>query len=160
MSQNLKWTSKAYCREKLPLGSLGSESSLLRRAVQVVRRRTCVKASPNVQHINTFTRTPRKGKVNYTDRQDITEVSHNYCRFSYTSPFAVIKLRKLKLSLRSRGSICKVILSLFRHSSFRKSFVRILASVRIMAMEKYEVRVLLRHYWKQNYKATAAAKQM
>jgi transposase len=25
-------------------------------------------------------------------------------------------------------------------------------------MEKYEVRVLLRHYWKQNYKAAAAAK--
>jgi hypothetical protein len=27
-----------------------------------------------------------------------------------------------------------------------------------MEMEKYEVRVLLRHYWKQNYKAVAAAK--
>jgi hypothetical protein len=26
-----------------------------------------------------------------------------------------------------------------------------------MEMEKYEVRVLLRHYWKQNYKAAAAA---
>jgi hypothetical protein len=26
-----------------------------------------------------------------------------------------------------------------------------------MKMEKYEVQVLLRHYWKQNYKATAAA---
>jgi hypothetical protein len=26
-------------------------------------------------------------------------------------------------------------------------------------MEKYEVRVLLRHYWKQNYKAAAAAKK-
>jgi hypothetical protein len=25
-----------------------------------------------------------------------------------------------------------------------------------MEMEKYEVRVLLRHYWKQNYKAAAA----
>jgi hypothetical protein len=29
-----------------------------------------------------------------------------------------------------------------------------------MEMEKYEVRVLLRHYWKENYKAAAAAKQM
>jgi hypothetical protein len=28
-----------------------------------------------------------------------------------------------------------------------------------MEMEKYEVRVLLRHYWKQNYKAEAAAKK-
>jgi hypothetical protein len=28
-----------------------------------------------------------------------------------------------------------------------------------MEMEKYEVRVLLRHYWKQKYKATAAAKK-
>jgi hypothetical protein len=28
-----------------------------------------------------------------------------------------------------------------------------------MEMEKYEVRVLLRHYWKQNYKAAAAAKK-
>jgi hypothetical protein len=26
-----------------------------------------------------------------------------------------------------------------------------------MEMEKYEVRVVLRHYWKQNYKAAAAA---
>jgi hypothetical protein len=26
-------------------------------------------------------------------------------------------------------------------------------------MEKYEVRVLLRHYWEQNYKATAVAKK-
>jgi hypothetical protein len=29
-----------------------------------------------------------------------------------------------------------------------------------MEMEKYEVRVLLRHYWKQNYKAAAAPKQI
>jgi transposase len=29
-----------------------------------------------------------------------------------------------------------------------------------MELEKYEVRVLLRHYWKQNYKATAAAKEI
>jgi phosphoribosylaminoimidazole-succinocarboxamide synthase len=29
-----------------------------------------------------------------------------------------------------------------------------------MEMEKYKVRVLLRHYWKQNYKATAAAKKI
>jgi hypothetical protein len=29
-----------------------------------------------------------------------------------------------------------------------------------MEMEKYEVRVLLRHYWKQNYKATVAAKKV
>jgi hypothetical protein len=28
-----------------------------------------------------------------------------------------------------------------------------------MEMEKYEIRVLLRHYWKQNYKAAAAAKK-
>jgi hypothetical protein len=28
-----------------------------------------------------------------------------------------------------------------------------------MEMEKYEVRVLLKHYWKQNYKAEAAAKK-
>jgi hypothetical protein len=28
-----------------------------------------------------------------------------------------------------------------------------------MEMEKYEVRVLLRHYWKQNYKAAAEAKK-
>jgi hypothetical protein len=28
-----------------------------------------------------------------------------------------------------------------------------------MEMEKYEVRVLLRHYWKQNYKAVAAEKK-
>jgi hypothetical protein len=28
-----------------------------------------------------------------------------------------------------------------------------------MEMEKYEVWVLLRHYWKQNYKAAAAAKK-
>jgi hypothetical protein len=28
-----------------------------------------------------------------------------------------------------------------------------------MEMEKCEVRVLLRHYWKQNYKAAAAAKK-
>jgi hypothetical protein len=28
-----------------------------------------------------------------------------------------------------------------------------------MEMEKYEVRVLLKHYWKQNYKAAAAAKK-
>jgi hypothetical protein len=27
-----------------------------------------------------------------------------------------------------------------------------------MEMEKYKVLVLLRHYWKQNYKAVAAAK--
>jgi hypothetical protein len=26
-------------------------------------------------------------------------------------------------------------------------------------MEKYEVRVLLRHYWKQNYKTAAGAKK-
>jgi transposase len=29
-----------------------------------------------------------------------------------------------------------------------------------MEMEKYEVWVLLRHYWKQNYKDTAAAKKI
>jgi hypothetical protein len=29
-----------------------------------------------------------------------------------------------------------------------------------MEMQKYEVRVLLRHYWKQNYKAAAAAKKI
>jgi hypothetical protein len=29
-----------------------------------------------------------------------------------------------------------------------------------MEMEKYEVRVLLRHNWKQNHKAAAAAKKM
>jgi hypothetical protein len=28
-----------------------------------------------------------------------------------------------------------------------------------MEMKNYEVRVLLRHYWKQNYKAVAAAKK-
>jgi hypothetical protein len=28
-----------------------------------------------------------------------------------------------------------------------------------MEMEKYEVRVLPRHYWKQKYKAMAAAKK-
>jgi hypothetical protein len=28
-----------------------------------------------------------------------------------------------------------------------------------MEMEKYEVRVLLRHYWKQTYKATPAEKK-
>jgi hypothetical protein len=28
-----------------------------------------------------------------------------------------------------------------------------------MEMEKYEVWVLLRHYWKQNYKAAAATKK-
>jgi hypothetical protein len=28
-----------------------------------------------------------------------------------------------------------------------------------MEMEKYEVRVLLRHYWKQSHKAAAAEKQ-
>jgi transposase len=28
-----------------------------------------------------------------------------------------------------------------------------------MEMENYEVRVLLRHYWKQNYKVAAAAKK-
>jgi hypothetical protein len=28
-----------------------------------------------------------------------------------------------------------------------------------MEMEKYEVRVILGHYWKQNRKATAAAKK-
>jgi hypothetical protein len=28
-----------------------------------------------------------------------------------------------------------------------------------MEMEKNEVQVLLRHYWKQNYKAAAAAKK-
>jgi hypothetical protein len=28
-----------------------------------------------------------------------------------------------------------------------------------MEMEKYEVWVLLRHYWKQNYKTVAAAKK-
>jgi hypothetical protein len=32
--------------------------------------------------------------------------------------------------------------------------------VKIKELEKYEVRVLLRHYWKQNYKATAAAKEI
>jgi hypothetical protein len=69
-------------------------------------------------------------------------------------------LWKLKLSLRSSGSICKVVLlSLFGHSSFRKLFVRLRASVKIMEMEKYEVRVLLRHCWKQNNKAAAAAKK-
>jgi hypothetical protein len=31
--------------------------------------------------------------------------------------------------------------------------------VKIMEMEMYEVQVLLRHYWKQNYKAMAAAKK-
>jgi hypothetical protein len=29
-----------------------------------------------------------------------------------------------------------------------------------MEMEKYKVRVLLRHYWKENYKAAAAAKKI
>jgi phosphoribosylaminoimidazole-succinocarboxamide synthase len=29
-----------------------------------------------------------------------------------------------------------------------------------MEMEKYEVQVLLRHYWKQNYETTAAAKKI
>jgi hypothetical protein len=29
-----------------------------------------------------------------------------------------------------------------------------------MEMEKYEVQVLLRHYWKQNYKAAAEAKKL
>jgi hypothetical protein len=29
-----------------------------------------------------------------------------------------------------------------------------------MEMEKYEVQVLLKHYWKQNYKAVAAAKKI
>jgi hypothetical protein len=29
-----------------------------------------------------------------------------------------------------------------------------------MEMEKYKVRLLLRHYWKQNYKAMAAAKKI
>jgi hypothetical protein len=29
-----------------------------------------------------------------------------------------------------------------------------------MEMKKYEVRVLLRHYWKQNYKAAAEKKVM
>jgi hypothetical protein len=29
-----------------------------------------------------------------------------------------------------------------------------------MEMEKYEVRVLLRHYWKQNYNAVAVAKKI
>jgi hypothetical protein len=67
----------------------------------------------------------------------------------------------MKLPLRSSGSICKVVLSsLFRHSSFRKLFVRIRASVKIMEMEKYEVLVLLRYYWKQNYKTAAAAKKI
>jgi hypothetical protein len=28
-----------------------------------------------------------------------------------------------------------------------------------MEVEKYEVRALLRHYWKQNYKSAAAAKK-
>jgi hypothetical protein len=28
-----------------------------------------------------------------------------------------------------------------------------------MEMKKYEVRLLLRHYWKENYKATAAEKK-
>jgi hypothetical protein len=28
-----------------------------------------------------------------------------------------------------------------------------------MEMEKYEVQLLLRHYWKQNYKATEAVKK-
>jgi hypothetical protein len=69
-------------------------------------------------------------------------------------------LWKLNLSLRSSYSICKVVLSSsFRHSSFRKLFLRIWASVKIMEMEKYEVWVLLTHYWKQKYKATAAAKK-
>jgi hypothetical protein len=34
------------------------------------------------------------------------------------------------------------------------------ASVKIMEMEKYEVRVLLRHYWKQNYKSMSEKKVM
>jgi hypothetical protein len=38
--------------------------------------------------------------------------------------------------------------------------VRIRASVRIMEMEKYAVRILLRHYWKQSHKAAAAAKDI
>jgi hypothetical protein len=68
---------------------------------------------------------------------------------------------KVELSLRSSGSICKVVLSpLFRRSSFRKLFVRIRVPVKIMEMEKYEVGVLLTHYWKQNFKAAAAAKKM
>jgi hypothetical protein len=47
--------------------------------------------------------------------------------------------------------IYKVVLSsLFTHCSFRKLFVCIRASVKIMEMEKYEVRVLLRRYWKKN----------
>jgi hypothetical protein len=29
-----------------------------------------------------------------------------------------------------------------------------------MEMEKYEVRVLIKHYWKQNYKAAAGAKKI
>jgi hypothetical protein len=29
-----------------------------------------------------------------------------------------------------------------------------------MEMEKYEVRVLFKHYWKQNYKAAAATKKI
>jgi hypothetical protein len=32
--------------------------------------------------------------------------------------------------------------------------------MKIMEMEKDEVRVLFRHYWKQNYKAAAAAKKI
>jgi hypothetical protein len=32
--------------------------------------------------------------------------------------------------------------------------------MKIIEMEKYEVQVLLRHYWKQNYKAVAAAKKI
>jgi hypothetical protein len=62
--------------------------------------------------------------------------------------------------VRSSGSICKLVLSsLFRHSSFRKIFVPIRASAKIMEMEKYELRVLLRHYWKQNCEAATAAKK-
>jgi hypothetical protein len=73
--------------------------------------------------------------------------------------FAVISL-KVDTVTDSSGSICKIVLSsLFKHSSFRKIFVRIRTSVKIMEMEKYEVRVLFRHYWKQNYKAAAAAKK-
>jgi hypothetical protein len=32
--------------------------------------------------------------------------------------------------------------------------------MKILEMEKYEVRLLLKDYWKQNYKAAAAAKKI
>jgi hypothetical protein len=47
--------------------------------------------------------------------------------------------------------VAVVLLSLFRLSSFCKLFEHIQASVKIMEMEKYEVWVLLRQYWKQNW---------